>query len=105
MQKKSLMVSYRYYEGFLYFIGSVFAPMIAVQIVDYYILKKDSSHKGIDAINLAVWAAGFVMYRCSMNFDFVLGNTLPVMAVTGVLCYIANKIKGVSTTQKGSKNV
>lgn len=94
-----------YYEGFLYFIGSVFAPMIAVQIVDYYILKKDSSHKGIDAINLAVWAAGFVMYRCSMNFDFVLGNTLPVMAVTGVLCYIANKIKGVSATQKGSKNV
>ena len=28
-------------SDFLYFIGSVFAPMIAVQIADFYILKKE----------------------------------------------------------------
>ena len=30
-------------ESFLYLIGSVFAPMIAIQITDYFILKKDRS--------------------------------------------------------------
>lgn len=32
---------------FLYFIGSVFAPMIAVQFADYFILKKVRTEKSI----------------------------------------------------------
>ncbi len=31
---------------FLYLIGSVFAPMIAIQIADFYLLKQDHSQKG-----------------------------------------------------------
>ena len=81
-----------YFESFLYFIGSVFAPMIAVQIVDWFIFKNDSSDKGVNIINLVVWAVGFVLYRISMNFDIILGNTFPVMLITGIICFIANKI-------------
>lgn len=81
-----------YFESFLYFIGSVFAPMIAVQIVDWFIFKNDSSDKGVNIINLVVWAIGFVLYRISMNFDIILGNTFPVMLITGIICFIANKV-------------
>ena len=51
------------FEEFLYLIGSVFAPMIAVQIVDYFILHKDSSAKSANWINLVLWLIGFIMYR------------------------------------------
>ena len=66
--------------------------MIAVQIVDWFIFKNDSSDKGVNIINLVVWAVGFVLYRISMNFDIILGNTFPVMLITGIICLIANKV-------------
>lgn len=82
---------------FLYLIGSVFAPMIAVQIADFFIIKNDSRHKGYDFINLAVWFVGFVVYRLLMNVDIVVGYTLPDMVITAGLCLaahgIAKKIK------------
>ena len=80
------------FESFLYFIGSVFAPMIAVQLVDYFILKNDSSNKGVNVINLIVWLIGFCLYRASLNVDIITGNTLPVMIITSLLCFILNKI-------------
>ena len=41
------------FEGFLYFIGSVFAPMIAVQIADYFVLKRPPAGE-VDWISLAL---------------------------------------------------
>ena len=78
--------------GFLYFIGSVFAPMIAVQIADYFILKKDSSDKSFDIISCIVWVLGFVLYRFLMTKDIPVGNTLPDMAATVIMCVAAKKI-------------
>ena len=77
---------------FLYLIGSVFAPMIAVQIADFFIIKNDSRHKGFDFINLAVWFVGFVVYRLLMNVDIVVGYTLPDMVITAGLCLAAHGI-------------
>ena len=78
--------------NFLYLIGSVFAPMIAVQIADYFILKKDSSDKSFDIISCIVWALGFALYRFLMTKDIPVGNTLPDMAATIVICVIAKKL-------------
>ena len=78
--------------GFLYLIGSVFAPMIAVQIADYFILKQDCSAKNLDAVNLIIWLIGFVLYRILMNVDTIVGNTLPDMLITIILCVIAGLI-------------
>ena len=39
---------------FMYLIGSVFAPMIAIQIADYFILKADKSSKKVDMINAVI---------------------------------------------------
>lgn len=77
---------------FLYLIGSVFAPMIAIQIADFFILKKDSSKRAVNIPNLAVWAVGFLLYRILMNIDMAVGNTLPDMVITILLCLIVNKI-------------
>lgn len=80
------------FESFLYFIGSVFAPMVAIQIVDYFILKKDSSASKFNWGNLALWLVGFVLYRVFLYLDTPIGNTVPVMLVTGLLCFAANKL-------------
>ena len=49
--------------GFLYLIGSVFAPMIAIQIADYFILHRDRRKTAFDTRNLVIWVIGFVLYR------------------------------------------
>lgn len=67
---------------FMYLIGSVFAPMIAIQIADYFILKADKSSKKVDMINAIIWVIGFILYRYLMTVDIPVGNTLPDMAVT-----------------------
>ena len=78
--------------NFLYLIGSVFAPMIAVQLTTYFILRKDSYKAAFDWPNLIVWLLGFVAYRLLMNVDLPVGNTLPAVIITMVLCYIVNKL-------------
>ena len=78
---------------FLYFIGSVFAPMIAIQIADFFILKQNKENSTFSAENLLIWLAGFVIYRLLMHVDIIVGNTLPAMIITLVLCIAVNKIK------------
>ena len=79
---------------FLYLIGSVFAPMIAVQIADYFILKKaDSADRDWDVRNLIVWVIGFILYRLLMKVDLPVGSTLPDMAITMVILLIASPKK------------
>ena len=78
---------------FLYLIGSVFAPMIAVQIADYFILKKaDAQGRSFVWKNLIIWLIGFIVYRLLMQVDTPVGNTLPDMAITILLCLIADQI-------------
>ena len=87
------------FENFLYFSGSVFAPMIAILITDYFILKKDSTALKFNWLNLVIWLVGFVLYRVFMGIDTPVGNTLPVMIITSIICIIVNKTIG------GKKNV
>ena len=77
---------------FLYFIGSVFAPMIAIQIADFFILKKQPCKGAFDIKNLVIWLVGFVIYRLLMRVDIAVGNTLPDMLVTIALCLAADKL-------------
>ncbi len=77
--------------GFLYFIGSVFAPMIAIQIADFFILKQNRETSMFNITNLLIWIAGFIIYRLLMRIDIVVGNTLPDMLITIVLCVAASR--------------
>ena len=75
-----------------YLIGSVFAPMIAIQIADFFLLKEDYSEKEIQISNMVLWIIGFILYRILMRIDIPVGNTLPDIAITVVLCLIWGKI-------------
>lgn len=83
------------YENFLYFISSVFAPMISIQIVDFFYLKKDNSINNFDYLNLGLWFLGFVIYRIFLKIDTPIGNTLPVMIITAFITTVAAKIKNL----------
>ncbi len=77
---------------FLYLIGSVFAPMIAIQIADFMILKKDCSDKTINIKNIIIWVLGFIIYRCLMKTDIITGSTIPDMVLTVIICIAVDKI-------------
>ena len=68
--------------GFLYLIGSVFAPMIAIQIADFFILKISNDKKLFSIKNIIIWVTGFIIYRTLMKFDTPIGSTIPSMLIT-----------------------
>lgn len=78
--------------SFLYLIGSVFAPMIAIQIADYFILKRNSIETKFNIKNLIIWLIGFIIYRQLMKLDIIIGNTLPDMAITMLICVLVSKL-------------
>lgn len=76
--------------GFLYLIGSVFAPMAAIQIADFFLLRRDRFHCPADLRSLVIWCAGFVLYRALMRVDLPVGCTLVDMCLTALLCVLAD---------------
>lgn len=87
---------------FLYLIGSVFAPMIAVQIADVFLLKKVKEGIDFQWNKLIIWLIGFVVYRFLMTVDIPVGNTLLDMAVVMILCLIAEAISGRTQRNEGT---
>ncbi len=83
------------YQNFLYFIGSVFAPMIAILVTDYYILKKDYSAKAFNVTNIILWIVGFIIYRLFMSVDTIIGSTIPVMIIIVILCILVDRGKKI----------
>ncbi len=79
--------------GFLYLIGSVFAPMIAILTADFFVTKCDSSEKKISVSRIVLWLIGFVVYRILMRVDFILGCTTLDMFVTFFLTVLYSKIR------------
>jgi putative hydroxymethylpyrimidine transporter CytX len=92
----ALLTPIEAYEDFLYAIGSVFAPLFAIILSDYFIFKNvkiDESlvlHVGFSLI----WIVGIVLYYRFIALDLVLGATLPTMLATAIIFIIAKK--GVS---------
>ena len=66
--------------------------MIAIQIADFFLLKQDKSSRAVNVPNMIIWVIGFVVYRILMNVDMLVGNTLPDMVITIILCLIAGKL-------------
>ncbi|WP_297689452.1 putative hydroxymethylpyrimidine transporter CytX [uncultured Anaerococcus sp.] len=77
---------------FLYLIGSVFAPMIAVQIADYFIIKKDVTSKDIYVKNMIIWLIGFIIYRILLKMDIIIGSTIACIVIVLILKVIVEKL-------------
>ncbi|MBE6032110.1 MAG: putative hydroxymethylpyrimidine transporter CytX [Clostridiales bacterium] len=78
--------------NFLYLIGSVFAPMIAILIADFFILKQRWDDRAVCVRNMIIWVIGFILYRYLMTVDIIVGNTLPDMVITILICLIVGKV-------------
>ena len=82
------------FEGFLYLISSVFAPMIAIQLVDFFLLKSDHSKRAFQPINIGVWLLGFLLYRFLLSQNTPIGITVPVMLLTATLHWLITILLG-----------
>lgn len=90
----ALIINMEAYESFLYAIGSVFAPMFAILLMDYFVFKKFKYNEK-DFINwtaVIVWIFGVVFYYKFIKIDFILGATVPVMLITGILYFVVIKL-------------
>lgn len=81
------------YETFLYAIGSVFGPLFAIVLSDYFIFKKTEIMPNI-ALSIGsfiVWIVGVILYYQFQGMNLVLGTTLPTMLATTGLFIITKK--------------
>lgn len=74
--------------------GATFHDTIAdcVKDAEAVITIVDKSSRAVYVPNMIIWVIGFVVYRILMNVDMPVGNTLPDMVITIILCLIAGKL-------------
>lgn len=88
----ALLTSTDKLESFLLFISSVFAPMVVIQIVDFFIFKKDYKKDDFNFLNLVLWLFGFILYRYFLKINTPIGNTLPVIFILFIVSVVIKKI-------------
>ena len=81
------------FSNFLYIISSVFTPMIAIQIMDRFVLRLDNKDRWISWNHFILWLIGFIVYRCLMLVDLPVGNTLPDILIVIFLVWIVDHKK------------
>lgn len=86
-------VSMEQYENFLFFIGSVFAPLFSILFVDYWLLgrREIDPSRPLDLRSALLWTIGFILYRLLLPYDTPVGITLPVMLLVGVLSIVVRR--------------
>jgi putative hydroxymethylpyrimidine transporter CytX len=89
----ALLANVEQYENFLLAIGSVFAPLFAILLTDYFILKNRRNQPQLMAnwIALIVWGLGVVLYYQFLTLELALGATIPVIIIIGLLYSIVGK--------------
>ena len=88
----SLLFNINNYTDFLYLIGAVFAPLFAVVITDYFIIKKQTKIEEKLLLNvgaIVVWVIGIKVYYIFISINFILGATAPCMILTGIIYYFS----------------
>ena len=79
------------YTEFLYVLGSVFSPLIAILLADYFLLKCDNRSRRADPTATISLAAGIAFYYLIKSLDIPVGFTLTTIAFTSALHYILRR--------------
>ncbi|WP_133750946.1 putative hydroxymethylpyrimidine transporter CytX [Pseudomonas sp. LP_7_YM] len=82
------------YQNFLLLIGSVFAPLFGVVLVDHFILRRrrhDAATVGLRWMSLLAWLGGISTYHLLANFYPDVGATLPALVMAGMLQLLLGK--------------
>ncbi|MDR3552377.1 MAG: putative hydroxymethylpyrimidine transporter CytX [Clostridia bacterium] len=82
------------YQNFLYAIGSIFAPVFSVVLVDYFLLRADHSATRINWAAILSAAVGTFAYYVFLRLDWVLGSTVPSMIIAAAAYLAAGSIPG-----------
>lgn len=80
------------FQDFLYLIGSVFAPMTAILLADFFILKRDHTAESVNRLNIVLWVLGVILYRYLLSVDTPVGITVPVVVIIMVISTLIHKI-------------
>jgi purine-cytosine permease-like protein len=84
------------YQNFLLLIGSVFAPLFGVVLVDHFILRRRQLPTGIPLLrwdSLLAWLCGVTTFHLLVNFYPAIGATLPALLLAGVLQLLLGKLR------------
>ena len=73
------------YTDFLYILGSVFSPLIAILLCDYFLLKCDNRDHRADGVATASLVIGIAFYYLIKSFDLPIGATLTTIVFTAAL--------------------
>lgn len=95
------------YTNFLYAIGSVFSPLFAIVLTDYFVIRKQTKIEEGMLLNIGaviIWAIGVALYYVFIKIDFILGATAPSMIITGILYLIGWRYINTWKLMKHSKN-
>lgn len=79
-------------ESFLYLISSIFIPMAAIQISDYFFIKKDVSKESININNFIIFIISFSLYRILLKANYPISISLVVMIATTILVILNKKL-------------
>ena len=102
----AMFVPMTQFTGFLYAIGSVFAPLYGVLLADHFLIRKrqvviadidrlDGAYGfelGAHMTAFAAWFVGVVIYYLVTQFAPGLGATVPSLVVAGACLWGLNKI-------------
>ncbi len=107
---------YGAFTYFLVYIGLIFAPLLAIMIIDFYVIKKRNydwsqaakvggafwySH-GINWIAIVSWCLGVAFYFVALNLSFIMNSMGAIYAtviVTSIVYLVANKLFNKKTYQ------
>ena len=73
------------YTDFLYLLGSVFSPLIAILLSDYFILKSDRRDCRADGLATVSLIAGIAFYYLVKTWELPIGSTLTTIVFTTAL--------------------
>jgi putative hydroxymethylpyrimidine transporter CytX len=79
------------YTDFLYILGSVFSPLIAILLCDYFLLKCDNRDRRADGVATASLIIGIAFYYLIKSFDLPIGATLTTIVFTSALHCLLRK--------------
>jgi len=83
----AIIVNIEQYQDFLYAIGSVFAPLFAILLTDYFLLnnKKIQADLLVNWGTLVLCAIGTLLYYWFIKLNFIVGATIPVMLMISII--------------------
>ncbi|MHB9097533.1 MAG: putative hydroxymethylpyrimidine transporter CytX [Syntrophales bacterium] len=79
------------YTDFLYLLGSVFSPLIAILLLDYFLIGCDNRDRRMDAVATISLVTGITFYHLVKAQEIPVGPTLTTIAFTAVLHYLLRR--------------